>query len=476
MNKEQKEALGAVQAQLEDLPLEQRWEVLETALDSSTSAPRRFDTVRQLFLAARELSMDIKELTKTMKPTPASPADKAMAYIQHGAQPPPYKESLEKVKAADQIFSITKKVGTVADDLLNTLMNELDNQREWAFGGHCVDSCWVDGEKLNIELDSGDILEMGIRYSTPGNKWVTKAEKLRALQMLCGELGMTVMGDQDAKPKWSVTAFTRPDDEEYEYVRYFHSMLRAYSDGVHQLKTFGGKVVLMDDSSETSYEAVDVDAWRRIFELQGLECRHQDFRECDDKCPGWFINMDTYEVNRCDNCERFDGDESAAEHVNFCVREYERSKAMGSDRERWKVSVALKGGAECPVINTFHRLSDAEECGRNALNQGAKAILLQDVRFKNEWAWAANETEWLDRITDAAQEAWNQDDIQFPRLLTEILMHGEIQHHNIPQDEHRFSLDMREMCESMSSNGCEITWEDITEIFNRAQDAWEDMK
>ena len=392
---------------------------------------------------------------------PATPADVAMSYIQAGAQPPPpnYKESLEKVKAADQIFSVRSTVNTIERDLLDTLMNELDNQREWAFGGHAVNRSWVDKGLLCVELDSGDIIELGFKGSE--NPWVTRSEKLKLLGELCKELNMAVISttEQQMKHRWSVIAFTKPDDEEYEYTRHFDSMMRAYADGLHQLKHFGGKVALFDEDKEVSFEAEDVDVWRRIFELQGIDCRHQDFRECDDTCTGWFINEETSEVERCDNCQRFDNDGQAVAHVNGCVRELERTSRV-LHKERWQV-------INDDAVQQFHRIEDAESYGYKAIAGGAN-ILLKDLKLRQEFGVRHQRGSWIDLIADIKGQQWNDDRIQFPRLLTEILMAGELTSDGVDEF---FSLKVKDICDSM-----DLTWEDITEIFNRAQDAYEDMK
>lgn len=55
---------------------------------------------------------------------------------------------------------------------------------------------------------------------------------------------------------------------------------------------------------------------------------------------------------------------------------------------------------------------------------------------------------------------WNDNSIQFPRLLAEIAATCDIP---ITQQ--------RELCESM-----DITLEELDELFERAQDAWERIK
>lgn len=38
--------------------------------------------------------------------------------------------------------------------------------------------------------------------------------------------------------------------------------------------------------------------------------------DCDDpRCPGWFVNAETFQIERCDTCQQFDSDEAAAQHV-----------------------------------------------------------------------------------------------------------------------------------------------------------------
>ena len=38
--------------------------------------------------------------------------------------------------------------------------------------------------------------------------------------------------------------------------------------------------------------------------------------DCDDpRCPGWLVNAETFQIERCDNCRQFESDEDAAKHV-----------------------------------------------------------------------------------------------------------------------------------------------------------------
>lgn len=66
-------------------------------------------------------------------------------------------------------------------------------------------------------------------------------------------------------------------------------------------------------------------------------------------------------------------------------------------------------------------------------------------------------------------QLWKDDSIQFPRLLTEMLMVGELQEGAFGDKEGLFVVDVKLICENM-----DLTWEQITEVFNRAQDKHEE--
>jgi hypothetical protein len=40
----------------------------------------------------------------------------------------------------------------------------------------------------------------------------------------------------------------------------------------------------------------------------------------DDDCPGYFRNVETHEIERCDTCEAFYSDDDAAEYVRRRVK------------------------------------------------------------------------------------------------------------------------------------------------------------
>ena len=396
------------------------------------------------------------------KPILATPADRALAYIRHGAQPPP-------------IDPAETQLGPIAAEFLDTLMNELNNNGEWKFNERYVMGTRRIGDRLEVDLSGSPAFPQPMMLSflleKPRlNPWTSRAEKYELLSQLCKDLGMVVMSQhgQQMVPetgRWAVVAFAHADDEECEYTRRFDSLVKAYADGLHQLKHFGGKVVLLDDERDTfQFEAQEAEDWRAGFQKLGATCRHQTFKECDESCAGWFVNADTLEVERCDTCKRFDSDEEAAEHVSNCVAALEQKPLY---KTRWQVTASPDEQGE-NIIRSFRRIEDADAFGRKVLKEGGKALQLKDLKLKQEWAWATDENEWLDRIEDVKSVSWNDDAIQFPRLLAELMANGEL---TSDGESEFFSLKVSDICESM-----DLTWEDVTEIFNRAQDAWEDMK
>jgi len=54
---------------------------------------------------------------------------------------------------------------------------------------------------------------------------------------------------------------------------------------------------------------------------------------CDPGCRGWFVNMETAEVQRCDTCKRFEDDIAAAYHVNNCVMPLEPDKTESLEQD-----------------------------------------------------------------------------------------------------------------------------------------------
>jgi hypothetical protein len=171
----------------------------------------------------------------------------ARSYIEHGAQPP-------------LIEPVRKKLGSIAEELLDTLMNEFTNHSGWKFDGRYITCVRRIGERLEIEFSGSPkdeqqmmlILELERPRANP---FMERAQKLELLGELCQELGYAVTFQH------------------------------------------GQKVV----------------------------CYHPDLQKCDDTCVGWFVNQETLNVERCDTCKRFDSDDQAAAHLNWCVQNLERS-------------------------------------------------------------------------------------------------------------------------------------------------------
>jgi hypothetical protein len=84
-----------------------------------------------------------------------------------------------------------------------------------------------------------------------------------------------------------------------------------------------------------------------------------EWTRCDPGCPGWFLSGETGKVERCDECDRFECDEHAGEHVAYGLWRGDVPRETVLEALSWARTYIDDPGAAKTKLETLDLIDDA---------------------------------------------------------------------------------------------------------------------